>query len=125
MHGIERSLHAYLAFFAANKERLVCIDEIQRRPELFPEVRYSFYRTSHGAEIDLLLETGSAKIAIELKASPAPVVGRGFWSSVDDLQISRRWVLAPIEVPHESRGIRSASLTGFLESEENADVVRR
>ena len=28
------------AFFAANTERLICIDEIQRRPELFPVIRY-------------------------------------------------------------------------------------
>ena len=27
-------------FFAANSDRLICVDEIQRRPELFPIMRY-------------------------------------------------------------------------------------
>ena len=75
----------------------LCIENIVAA--LRPEVRHSFYRTAHGAEIDLLLETGSSRVAVEFKASSAPRVDRGFWISVDDLQITRRWVVAPIREP--------------------------
>ena len=81
------------AFFAANSQRLICVDEIQRRPELFPVIRY----------------WGD----------------RGFWISVDDLQITRRWVVAPIREPFASRGIHYASLTAFIDSAENADLFDR
>lgn len=58
----------------------------------------SFYRTQVGAEIDLILERGTTRIAIECKASATPSVSRGFWSSVEDLQIleGHRWIVCPI-----------------------------
>ncbi len=100
----------------------LCIENIVAA--LRPEVRYSFYRTSHGAEIDLLLETGSSRVAVEFKASTAPKVDRGFWISVEDLQIERRWVVAPIDQPFAARGIEYTSLTGFLGSPKNADLFK-
>ena len=101
----------------------LCIENIVAA--LRPEVRHSFYRTAHGAEIDLVLETGSSKVAVEFKASTAPRVDRGFWISVDDLQITRRWVVAPIREPFASRGIHYTSLTAFIDSAENADLFDR
>ncbi len=101
----------------------LCIENIVAA--LRPEVRHSFYRTAHGAEIDLLLETGSSRVAVEFKASTAPRVDRGFWISVDDLQITRRWVVAPIREPFASRGIHYTSLTAFIGSAENADLFDR
>lgn len=58
-----------------------------------------FYRTQVGAEIDLVLEKGDIKIAIECKASKAPKVSRGFWSSLEDLSIpfENAWVVCPID----------------------------
>lgn len=98
----------------------LCIENIVAA--LRPEVRHSFYRTAHGAEIDLVLETGSSKVAVEFKTSTAPRVDRGFWISVDDLQITRRWVVAPIHEPFASRGIHYTSLTALIDSAENADL---
>lgn len=99
----------------------LCIENIVA--SLKPEVRYGFYRTSHGAEIDLLLETAGSKVAIEFKASSAPKTEKGFWISVEDLGIKRKWVIAPIEESYSSHGTRYASLSDFLESKENEDLL--
>ena len=98
----------------------LCIENIIA--SLRPEVRYSFYRTSHGAEIDLFLEKGTTRVAVEFKASTAPKAGKGFWISVDDLQITRTWVVAPITESYKARGTWYASLTHFIESQENEDL---
>ena len=53
-----------------------------------------YYRTSAGAEIDLLLELPGSKLwAIEIKRSLSPKVERGFHSACDDLKPARRLVV--------------------------------
>ena len=53
-----------------------------------------YYRTSAGAEIDLLLELpGGALWAIEVKRSLSPKVERGFHIACDDLRPARRLVV--------------------------------
>lgn len=54
-----------------------------------------FYRTSVGAEIDLLLQTGRGLTAIEIKRSLAPKVSKGFHIACDDLKPARRIVVYP------------------------------
>ena len=55
-----------------------------------------FYRTSGGAEIDLLLAWPGGELwAIEIKRSSAPKVERGFHSACADLKPSRKWVVYP------------------------------
>ena len=50
-----------------------------------------FYRTSAGAEIDLVLEIAPGKCwAIEIKLSSAPKIGRGFYAAADDINAERR-----------------------------------
>ncbi len=61
-----------------------------------PQWKASFYRTQGGAEIDLILERGLRRIAIECKASSAPQVTRGFWSALDDLKPEAAFIAAPI-----------------------------
>ena len=54
-------------------------------------VRPYFYRTSAGAEIDLVLEFSLDKIwAIEIKLSSAPSIDRGFHNAADDIKAERR-----------------------------------
>jgi predicted AAA+ superfamily ATPase len=55
-----------------------------------------FYRTAAGAELDLVIEYGTRKIGIEIKFSAAPKPARGFWQSLQDLAISRAFVVAPV-----------------------------
>lgn len=53
-----------------------------------------FYRTSGGAEIDLILVRGGVpKIAIEVKRSSAPKLSKGFTVACDDLGIEQRYVV--------------------------------
>lgn len=55
-----------------------------------------FYRTSAGAEVDLILAwPGGDLWAFEIKRSLSPKPERGFHSACDDLQPSRRWVVYP------------------------------
>ncbi len=58
------------------------------------EVEASFYRTSGGAEIDLLLRFPGGELwAIEIKRSLKPSLGRGFHSACADLQPTRKFVV--------------------------------
>ncbi|WP_325344750.1 DUF4143 domain-containing protein [Xylophilus sp.] len=61
-----------------------------------PGVQGFFYRTSGGAEIDLLLAwPGGALWAVEVKRSLAPKVERGFHAACEDLAPARRIVVYP------------------------------
>ncbi|MBM3290303.1 MAG: DUF4143 domain-containing protein [Candidatus Hydrogenedentes bacterium] len=54
----------------------------------------SFYRTSAGAEIDLLLDLpGSARWAIEIKMGLAPKIERGFHQAREDVRPDRSFVV--------------------------------
>jgi predicted AAA+ superfamily ATPase len=55
-----------------------------------------FYRTSAGAEMDAVIDTGSERIGFEIKLSDAPRVTKGFWNACADLQLSRAYVVAPV-----------------------------
>lgn len=55
-----------------------------------------YYRTSGGAEIDLLLELPKAeRWAVEIKRSLSPKAARGFHSACEDLKPTRRLVVYP------------------------------
>lgn len=55
-----------------------------------------FYRTSGGAEIDLLLAWPGGELwAVEFKRSLSPKLERGFHSASEDLRPSRKWVVYP------------------------------
>ena len=60
------------------------------------DARMGFYRTAAGAEIDLVIEHRSRKIAVEIKFSSAPKPARGFWQALEDLKIDRAYVVAPV-----------------------------
>lgn len=81
-----------------------------------PRWQPSFYRTADGAEIDLVLERGQRRLAIECKASTAPVVSRGFWSALKDLGIEEAWIVAPVTEPYPLRaGVTVAPLRVLLD----------
>ncbi len=56
-----------------------------------------FYRTSTGGEIDLILEKGRRRIAIECKVSTALHLSRGWWNALHDLDIHAAWIIAPVQ----------------------------
>jgi predicted AAA+ superfamily ATPase len=64
---------------------------------------YGFYRTPGGAEIDLILEKDGKRVAIECKASTAPVIERGFYSVIDELHIDEAYIVAPVREKYPIR----------------------
>jgi predicted AAA+ superfamily ATPase len=75
-----------------------CIENIIAR---FNDWEAYFYRTSSGNEIDLILEKGDKKVAIECKASTAPRVTKGIYLALDDLGIGKVWIIAPVDDTYE------------------------
>ena len=78
-----------------------------------------YYRTSAGAEIDLLLELpGSRLWAIEVKRSLSPKVERGFHSACDDVKPERRVVVYAgserVPLPHDVEAVGLATLAQEL-----------
>jgi predicted AAA+ superfamily ATPase len=64
----------------------------------------SFYRTSAGAEIDLVLRRGQHSLAFELKSSTVPRVSKGFWHALDDISPDEAYVIAPVEESYPIKG---------------------
>jgi len=57
----------------------------------------SFYRTAAGAELDVVVETGSQSMGFEIKFSSAPKVSKGFWQACEDIGVSNAYVVAPVQ----------------------------
>jgi predicted AAA+ superfamily ATPase len=75
-------------------------------------VQGHFYRTSGGAEIDLLLAWPDGRLwAVEIKRSLAPKVERGFHSACADLTPECRWLVYPGQERYRlGNGITAVSL---------------
>lgn len=74
-----------------------------------------FYRTSAGAEIDLLLVWPGGELwAVEFKRSLSPKVERGFHNACDDLKPARKWVVYPGQEAYPlAAGVQAVSLGGL------------
>ena len=82
-------------------------------------VQAHFYRTSGGAEIDLLLAWPSSELwAIEVKRSLTPKVERGFHAACEDLTPARKFVVYPgleaFPLGHDVRAIALVALCQLL-----------
>ena len=63
-----------------------------------PQAQASFYRTSHGAEVDLVLAFKSGETwVIEIKRSSAPTVSKGFYIAANDVKASRKLLVAAVD----------------------------
>jgi predicted AAA+ superfamily ATPase len=93
------------------------IEQIMREAPEFSD--FYFYRTQHGAEIDLLMITPKGKMAaIEIKFSIAPSISRGFYQSLEDLTPEYKYVITPGgECFTRSDGLRICPLNIFLKEE--------
>ena len=59
-----------------------------------PETQAGYYRTSAGAEMDLVLDLpGGERWAVEIKRGHAPTLGRGFHHACEDLRPHRTFVV--------------------------------
>lgn len=81
-----------------------------------PDCKGYFYRTAAGAEIDLILERGNKKVAVECKSSMAPNISKGFYSSLEDLEIEEGYVIAPVKESYPvKKNVFVMPLTEFIE----------
>lgn len=60
-----------------------------------PNWRPSFYRTSNGAEVDLVMERSGHRLVFECKASSDPKLSRGFYSALEELQPDATYIVVP------------------------------
>lgn len=70
------------------------IEQIKRTTN--NEWEYYYYRTHKGAEADLILVSPEGKkVCIEIKLSTSPVISRGFYETISDLQADFQYVIIP------------------------------
>lgn len=76
-----------------------------------------FYRTSAGAEIDLLIEFGPDEYwAVEIKSSRIPTLKKGFHMACEDLKVKEKFVVyAGEDTFPMSHDTTALSLTHFIE----------
>ncbi len=100
--------------FGASWETLV----IENVLEKLKDWEAGFYRTSNGAEIDLILQKGQKLIAIECKATTAPKLSKGFYAAMSDMKIDKGYVIAPVESSYPlNEKVMVVPLKEFLEQE--------
>ena len=81
-----------------------------------PRWQASFYRTSNGAEIDLVLTKGTKKIAVEVKSSTSPKLSKGFWTSMEQVSPDEAIIVAPVSDQYPlAENVTVKPLSGFLE----------
>jgi predicted AAA+ superfamily ATPase len=57
-----------------------------------------FYRTNHGAELDVVLTFPQGlRIGVEIKFSSSPTLSRGNFEAMRDLDIKQFYVIAPVD----------------------------
>jgi len=76
----------------------------------------AFYRTSGGAEIDLILKKASRTIAVECKSGLAPKTTKGFWNALKDLTPDETWIIAPVKEMYPiKKNVYVGGIKDFLE----------
>ena len=77
-----------------------------------PQAEASFYRTSNGAEVDLVLTFRSQQTwVIEIKRSSAPSVSKSFYQAATDLGAVRKLLVAPVAQTYSMKeGIEAVDL---------------
>jgi len=83
---------------------------------MFPGCEFSFYRTSNGAEVDIIMQQSGKRIVIECKASVAPALTRGNSSAIADLSPDHTYVVAPVEQGYPLKpGVTVANLSELFD----------
>jgi len=64
----------------------------------FPDATFYFYRTAHGAEIDIVMHYKNLVFALECKNTMTPSLSKGNYNAIDDIQPKHTFVVTPNEV---------------------------
>lgn len=90
-----------------------CIEQVL---SVMSDWRASFYRTSSGEEIDLIVERGRKRLAFEFKASMSPKLSRGFPGTLTVLQPDHTWIVAPVSESYpKGPGVTVANIKEVLQ----------
>ena len=82
----------------------------------FPGADISFYRTSHGSEIDFIVQWKGKRIAIECKTSLSPFLSRGNRSALEDIKPDQTFIVSPVDKGWMLKGpISIVSLSELIE----------
>lgn len=81
----------------------------------FPRMDYSFYRTSRGAEIDLIISNGRKQVAVECKATVSPALTSGNYTVLEEINPEKCFVVAPVSSGYPMKeNIEVVSLTELI-----------
>lgn len=83
----------------ASWETFVLEDVIRREKLRHPHAQFFFWRTADGAEIDLVVECGSARVAVEIKAGRGDKIhaARVLERAMNDVGAKTGWILDQAE----------------------------
>jgi len=91
------------------------IQQIYARKLASTEMHY--YRTQNGAEVDIILSKALKPIAcIEIKLSNSPVISRGFYNAIKDLNTMDNFVITPNSETYPHKNSLVCSLAYFLKN---------
>ena len=62
---------------------------------LYPDAEFFFYRTTNGAEIDFVMKVKNTIFAIECKASYSPILSKGNYASIEDINPKHTFIVTP------------------------------
>jgi len=83
----------------------------------FPMEKIFFYRSSQGAELDFILESGDKRMGVECKASLAPVLTKGNHQAISDVAPGETLIISPVKEGWRVKpGIRVVSLRELPDS---------
>jgi len=82
----------------------------------FPKFSLSYYRTNHGNEIDIVIDNGHTRIAVECKSTLSPRLSRGNYSAIQEINPRITFVAAPIDKGYPMKeNIEVVSLNELIE----------
>lgn len=88
----------------------------------FQNAEFSYYRTNHGNELDLILSFPGKTIAVECKANVAPSLTKGIYKAAEDVEPDQLLIAAPVDEGYPmKKGIEVVSLKELIERIE--DIV--
>ncbi|HOS84304.1 MAG TPA: ATP-binding protein [Bacteroidales bacterium] len=68
---------------------------IQNVKGIYPEAELFFYRTSNGAEVDLVMQYKNKTYAIECKSTLAPTLSKGNYNAIEDIKPHHTFIVCP------------------------------
>ena len=63
----------------------------------FPKAEICFYRTSHGAELDFVINQNNKTVAVECKTNINPTLSKGNYISIGDIAPNKTFIIAPVK----------------------------